>query len=112
MGWVGSVGHRSFFVIVSAVGCIFQVRPRNIAVALQWSSGLVNFCCSRVYLGYHTNEQVVVGALVGGISGWLWDAIYRQVSECKIHTGTSRAHSWYDTSDMNAVWPTVIERIV
>lgn len=29
-------------------------------------------CTSRVYLKYHTIEQVVVGALVGACAGWVW----------------------------------------
>lgn len=29
-------------------------------------------CISRVHLGYHSHEQVVVGAIVGTISGLSW----------------------------------------
>ncbi|KAJ0395847.1 hypothetical protein P43SY_002264 [Pythium insidiosum] len=37
-------------------------------------------CVSRVRLGYHTTEQVIAGAIVGLISGWLWHLLVATVS--------------------------------
>lgn len=36
-------------------------------------------CFSRVRLGYHTKEQVVVGALVGALGGVLWQVFIAKV---------------------------------
>lgn len=33
-----------------------------------------------MYLGYHTVEQVAVGAVVGTVAAWLWNVVYVLVS--------------------------------
>jgi membrane-associated phospholipid phosphatase len=33
--------------------------------------------CSRVYLGYHTVPQVVIGAMLGGTSGAIWRGAWK-----------------------------------
>ncbi|KAF4324059.1 hypothetical protein BBO99_00002335 [Phytophthora kernoviae] len=37
-------------------------------------------CYSRVRLGYHTKDQVIVGALVGVLAGFIWHALISMVS--------------------------------
>ncbi|RLN46050.1 hypothetical protein BBJ29_003382 [Phytophthora kernoviae] len=37
-------------------------------------------CYSRVRLGYHTKDQVIVGALVGVLAGFTWHALISMVS--------------------------------
>ncbi|KAI8081739.1 PAP2 superfamily-domain-containing protein [Halteromyces radiatus] len=32
----------------------------------------VMVCLSRIYLGYHTSGQVMIGSLVGLVFGWIW----------------------------------------
>lgn len=46
----------------------------------------VAVCFSRLRLGYHTKEQVAVGALVGAFVGWLWQLFVTKV----------RVPSWND----------------
>ncbi|POM73384.1 Dolichyldiphosphatase 1 [Phytophthora palmivora] len=57
--------HRYIEQWFTIVGCIF----------------LATFTCySRVRLGYHTKDQVAVGALVGAIVGFAWHAFVSKVS--------------------------------
>ena len=37
-------------------------------------------CCFRVYLEYHTTAQVVLGGIVGVLSGSLWFAVVQFVA--------------------------------
>lgn len=52
-------------------------------LAVPWCSADRNVCLTksrigpiRIYLGYHTAQQVVVGAVVGAIFGWLVRRLY------------------------------------
>lgn len=63
-------------------------------------------CYSRVRLGYHSVEQVVVGAAVGAVTGLAWHAIVAAVSRwCPSDAEpAARAHlSWVSAG----VWPAV-----
>lgn len=44
------------------------------APAFAWPSS-----SSRVYLGYHNAQQVVVGALIGTVYGVIWGRIHRKM---------------------------------
>lgn len=39
-------------------------------------------CVSRVWLGYHTREQVLVGVSVGSVTGCLWALLGAKVRSC------------------------------
>ncbi|ETM47158.1 hypothetical protein, variant [Phytophthora nicotianae] len=57
--------HRYIEQWFTIVGCIFLA---------------VFTCYSRVRLGYHTKDQVVVGAIVGAIVGFSWHSLISTVS--------------------------------
>lgn len=56
--------HRYLEQCVAIVGCV-------VLAALT--------CYSRVRLGYHTKDQVAVGALVGAIVGFTWHLLVSTV---------------------------------
>jgi dolichyldiphosphatase len=67
----------SFFCIFYILH-VFHMKPQPLStlvkrfVVLSLLSLQFVVCYSRVYLSYHTSEQVIVGALVGGLFGALW----------------------------------------
>ncbi|PSR90821.1 PAP2 superfamily-domain-containing protein, partial [Coniella lustricola] len=66
---VESYAHRPWSFTERAIASVFVLA---IAAAVAWS---------RVYLGYHTVKQVLVGALAGALSAFAWFAITYVVRE-------------------------------
>ncbi len=61
--------------LVAPSGPSFLQRHKTLLAsgAMVWGSAIL---ASRVYLGYHTVPQVVVGALLGTSSGIVWKAAW------------------------------------
>jgi len=70
---VGNMNNEKLFL--NYFGCIFQLDFNKI----------------RVYLEYHSVEQVAVGALIGSFLGAIWFMLVHNVFSQYFHTITS----WY-----------------
>ncbi|CAH0474948.1 unnamed protein product [Peronospora belbahrii] len=79
--------HSQFISFFSAYVVIYTWKRLNLHRRLeQWLTILIAIvitvltCYSRIHLNYHSTDQVVVGAAVGGFTGVVWYALVATVS--------------------------------
>jgi len=77
----------SFYLTITSCWAV-QLWSRRSSISKLLSAGEQLFCsaaavavaASRVYLGYHSLDQVIAGAAVGSVFGLLWMAVIHSAS--------------------------------
>jgi len=90
----GMPSDHSQFMLFFATYIVLMIMSKRIDVKdLRWKVGLsvglysiaITVAYSRVYLGLHTWAQIVVGSVIGLISGWFWYCFVQKWYRSTIH---------------------------
>jgi len=92
--------HAQFVWFTAAFGCLFACRMSALRRPVREGMclGLVGIAAavaySRVRLGYHTPDQVAVGAAVGAAAGAAWWGLYEAVLAAPLRALCCRPGAW------------------